>query len=720
MPFPKKLIALLVAGFLFSGCATQQARKCCPASSTDQPLVYPLTRTVDQVDEYHGTKVADPYRWLEDDNSAETAAWVKAQNKVTFGYLKEIPSSDKIKKRITKLWNYEKYGMPFKRQNRYFYFKNDGLQDHYVLYTMNSLQGKPRVLLDPNKLSKDGTVNLSGMGFTEDGSLMAYATSDAGSDWQEWRVRDVKTGKDLDDHLKWTKFTGASWTHDNKGFFFSRFPEPKPGEEFKQQNFYNKLYYHRLGTKQSEDTLIYERLDNKEFDLSGSVTEDGNYLIITITRGTERKNMVAFKDLTKENSPIVELIDRSESQYSFLGNEGPIFWFRTDQDAPLGRVVAVDSRNPSKYNCQEIIPQTKETLRSVGLVNDMFVTNYMKDARSLIRIYNLDGSYVRDVELPGVGTADGFGGQRQDVETFYSFKSFTIPSTIYRYNMKTGESELFRQPKVDFNPEDYVVKQISYKSPDGTKVPMFITHKKGMTLDGNNPTYLYGYGGFNVSLTPRFSVSKLVWMEMGGVYAMPNIRGGGEYGKKWHEAGMKLDKQNCFDDFIAAAEWLIEHNYTSSKKLAIGGGSNGGLLVGACMTQRPELFGAALPAVGVMDMLRFIKFTVGSAWTSDYGSPDNLEEFKALHAYSPLHNLKPGTSYPATMVTTSDHDDRVFPAHSFKFAAALQKAHQGDNPVLIRIETRAGHGAGKPTWMIIEEITDQWAFLVRTLNMALQ
>ncbi|HEY9821162.1 MAG TPA: prolyl oligopeptidase family serine peptidase [Candidatus Sericytochromatia bacterium] len=687
--------------------------------SPSQSFVYPSSRKADQVDDYHGTKVADPYRWLENPDSEETKAWVEKQNQITFSYLGEIPVREQIKQRLTQLWNYEKYGSPFKEGDRYFYFKNDGLQNQSVLYTLTSLDAEPTVLLDPNTLSEDGTIALSGLSITEDGKLMAYGLSTSGSDWIEWKVRDVETGNDLSDHLKWVKFSGTSWTHDGEGFFYSRYDEPNEATKLEDINYYQKLYYHKLGTPQSEDILIYHRPDQKEWMFGAGVTEDGRYLIISIDRGTDPKNLVLYKDLQTPDSPVVELISEFEANYSFIDNDGSVFWFRTDLDAPRGRVIAIDSNNPARDNWQEIIPQAAETLEGVGLLNNQFVADYLKDARSAIKIFNLDGSFIREVELPGIGSAGGFGGKRYDTETFYTFTSFTTPGTIYRYNMVSGESTLFRKPNVAFNPDEYETKQVFYSSKDGTQVPMFITHKKGLQLDGNNPTLLYGYGGFNVSLTPSFSVSRLVWMEMGGVYALPNLRGGGEYGEEWHQAGTKLNKQNVFDDFIAAAEWLINNKYTQPAKLAINGGSNGGLLVGACMTQRPDLFGAALPAVGVMDMLRFHKFTIGWAWCSDYGSPENLDEFKALYAYSPLHNLKPGTAYPATMITTADHDDRVVPAHSFKFAAALQEAHTGEKPVLIRIETKAGHGAGKPTTKIIEELADEWAFLVRSLDIRL-
>ncbi|MEH2233460.1 MAG: prolyl oligopeptidase family serine peptidase [Nostoc sp.] len=683
---------------------------------SSENLTYPTSHKSNQADNYHGTLVADPYRWLEDPDSEETRTWIEAQNQVTFGYLSEIPAREKIKQRLTKLWDYEKYGIPFQEGDRYFYFKNDGLQNQSVFYTLKTLDDQPKVLLDPNKLSEDGTVALSGLSISEDGKLLAYGLSSSGSDWQEWKVRDIETGEDLQDHLKWIKFSGASWTHDNQGFFYSRYDEPNEKTRLEDVNYYQKLYYHQLGKPQSEDVLIYHRPDQKEWGFSGGVTEDGRYLIISIWLGTDSKNLVFSKDLTNPHAEVVELINQFEADYSFIDNDDSVFYFRTDLNAPRGRVIAIDTKNPAPENWQEIIPQSAETLESVGILNNQFVADYLKDAHSQIKIFDLKGAFIREVELPGLGSAGGFGGKRYDTETFYSFTSFTIPGTIYRYDMATGKSEIFRQPQVDFNPDEYETKQVFYHSKDGTKVPMFITHKKGIKLDGNNPTYLYAYGGFNASMTPGFSVSLLVWMEMGGVYAMPNIRGGGEYGEEWHQAGIKDQKQNVFDDFIGAAEWLIANKYTKTEKLAIAGGSNGGLLVGACITQRPDLFGAALPAVGVMDMLRFHQFTIGWAWTSEYGSADNPEEFPALYAYSPLHNIKPNTAYPATLITTADHDDRVVPAHSFKFAAALQEAHTGDAPTLIRIETKAGHGAGKPTAKIIEEAADKWAFLVRALN----
>ncbi len=679
-------------------------------------LHYPKTETVEQVDNYHGVEVKDPYRWLEDPDSPETKAWVEAQNEVTFGFLEEIPERKAIKKRLTQLWDYEKYGIPIKKGERYFYFKNDGLQNQSVLYTLNHLEEEPRVLLDPNQFSEDGTIALSGVSISDNGQFVAYGISKSGSDWQEWKVRNVETGEDFSDHLEWIKFSGATWTKDNEGFFYGCYDAPPEGKQLEEANYYQKLYYHHLGTEQVEDILIYERPDKKEWMFDADVSEDGRYLIISVGQGTDPKNLVFYQDLTEKTGEIKELISDFIADFSFIDYEGSIFWFRTDYNAPKGRLIGIDINHPESENWQEIVSESENTLEGVSVLNNQFILDYLQNARSRLQIHHLDGTYIKDIELPGIGSVGGFNGKREDTETFYAFTSFTTPTTIYRYNLETGESTLFRQPTVDFNPDNYETRQVFYRSKDGTQVPMFITHKKGLLLDGNNPTLLYAYGGFNISVTPSFSVTRLVWMERGGIYAVPNLRGGGEYGEQWHQAGTKLNKQNVFDDFIAAAEWLIEHRYTSSQKLAISGGSNGGLLVGACMTQRPDLFGAALPAVGVMDMLRFHKFTIGWAWCSDYGSPDNEEEFKALYAYSPLHNLQSGTVYPATLITTADHDDRVVPAHSFKFAATLQATHAGNNPVLIRIETKAGHGAGKPTSKRIEEVTDQLGFLEAVLH----
>jgi prolyl oligopeptidase len=685
--------------------------------TSSSSLAYPQTRRGDQVDDYHGVKVADPYRWLEDTDSAETHAWVEAENKLTFGYLDQIPYRPAIRERLTKLWNYERFGLPEQEGGRYFFVHNSGLQNQSVLLVAESLNAEPRVLLDPNTLSADGTMALSGRAISDDGKLMAYGIAASGSDWNDWHVRDIDSGKDLPDVIHWVKFSGASWTKDDKGFFYSRYDEPKGGASLRDANYFHKLYYHRLGTQQSEDKLVYERPDNKELFFNGVVTDDGHYLIIHVSQGTSPKSRVYYKDLTQSDSQVVQLLDDFDAAYSFLDNDGPVFWFYTDLDAPRGRVLAIDIRHPERRNWKTVISQSADKLESVGVVNNSFLAGYLKDARTEVRVYDLDGKFVRNVDLPGIGTAGGFGGKRADKETFYAFTSFVTPATVYRYDPVAGKSAIFRQPKVDFDPSLYETKQVFYNSKDGTRVPMFLTYKKGLKLDGQNPTLLYAYGGFDHSLTPFFSVPNLVWLEMGGVYAQPNLRGGGEYGEEWHLAGTKLHKQNVFDDFIAAAEWLIANKYTSTPKLAISGRSNGGLLVGACLTQRPDLYGATLPGVGVMDMLRFHKFTIGWAWTSDYGSSDDPEEFKAIYAYSPLHNLKPGTKYPPSFIVTADHDDRVVPGHSFKFTATMQADQAGTAPVLIRVETKAGHGAGKPISKQIDEVGDELSFVAWNLHM---
>jgi|HubBroStandDraft_6_1064221.scaffolds.fasta_scaffold00038_71 prolyl oligopeptidase len=680
------------------------------------PLTYPQPRRGDQVDDYHGTKVADPYRWLEDTDSAETHAWVEAENKLTFGYLDQLPYRQAIHDRLTKLWNYERFSVPEQEGGRYFFQHNTGLQNQSVLLVAESLNAEPRVLLDPNTLSSDGTIALADTAVSDDGKLMAYGLATSGSDWNEWHVRDIDTGKDLPDDIKWVKFSGASWTKDNKGFYYGRYDEPK-GATLRDANYFHKLYYHRLGTSQSEDKLIYDRPDNKEMGFGGNVTDDGRYLIITVSQGSSPNNRLYYKDLTNPDSSVVKLLDDFDAQYVFIDNDGPVFWFQTDLDAPRGRLIAIDTRHPERANWKTVVPQGPDKLEFASLVNNVFLLGYLKDARTEVRVHDLSGAFLRNVDLPGIGTAVGFGGKRKDKETFYAFTSFISPTTVYRYVPQEGKSSIFRQPKVDFDPNRYETKQVFYTSKDGTRVPMFLTARKGIKLDGENPVLLYAYGGFNISLTPAFSVPNVVWLEMGGVYAQPNLRGGGEYGEEWHQAGMKLKKQNVFDDFIAAAEWLIANKYTSTPKLAIRGGSNGGLLIGACVTQRPDLFGATLPEVGVMDMLRFHKFTIGWAWTSDYGSSDNAEDFKALYAYSPLHNLKPGTKYPPTLIATSDHDDRVVPGHSFKFAATMQADQAGPAPILIRIETKAGHGAGKSITKLIDETSDTWSFLAHNLDM---
>jgi prolyl oligopeptidase len=680
-------------------------------------LAYPETPRTDRVDLLHGVAVPDPYRWLEEIDSEVTREWIAAQNRVTFDYLSRIPARTEINKRLTELWDYEKYGIPFKRGGRYFFTRNDGLQNQSILYWMESLDDEPRVLLDPNQLSEDGTVALIDFAVSDDGQLLAYGLSASGSDWQEWTICEVASGRDLEDRIQWVKFSGASWTHDGQGFYYSRYDAPAEGTQYKGANYYHKLYYHRIGTPQTADRLVYERPDQKEWGFDGHVTEDGRYLIVSVWQGTHRENGIFFLDLEAEDGAFVELLVDFDASYLFVGNDGARFYFVTDLDAPLSRMIAIDITQPERQHWSERIPESTDALQAVSLVGERFVASYLHDAHSLVKVYDKAGNLVHEVDLPGIGTVDGFRGRQQDPETFYHFTGFTTPGTVYRYDVEAGQSSLFRQPTLRFDPDLYTTEQVTYRSKDGTRVPMFISYKKGLERNGDNPTYLYGYGGFNIAQTPAFSVSNLVWMEMGGVYAQANLRGGGEYGKAWHEAGMKLNKQNVFDDFIAAAEWLIANGYTRTPRLAIGGRSNGGLLIGACLTQRPDLFGACLPVVGVLDMLRFHEFTIGWAWVSDYGSPDDPQEFEALLAYSPYHNLKPGTAYPPTLITTGDHDDRVFPAHSFKFAAALQAAQAGPAPTLIRIDTKAGHGLGKPTSKLIEEAADLWAFLVQALEM---
>ena len=691
-----------------------------PLESRGQTLSYPESRRIDHTDNYHGTIVADPYRWLEDDvrESKDVANWVAAQNEVTFDYLDAIPERAGIRARLEELWNYEKFGAPFKRGGRYYFFKNDGLQNQSVLYQQATLDDEPSVLLDPNAWSEDGTVALAGSAFSDDGKYLAYGVAAAGSDWRTWHVMEIASGRVLDDTLEWVKFSGVAWTHDNTGLYYGRYDQPEEGEEFQSLNLNQKVFLHRVGTPQSEDELVFETPEHPDWGFEVDVTEDGGWLVLTVWKGTDDKYRVFYRDLrdTAASAP-VPLITNFDYEYTFIGNDGPIFYFKTSLAAEKRRVVAIDIREPGSRT--EIIPEADNVLESVSMVGNRFVAEYLKDAKTQVRIFELDGTHVRDVEFPGIGSASGFGGRQKDTETFYSFSSFNTPPSNYRYDMTTGESRLLRRANVDFDPNEFEVRQVFYTSKDGTRVPMFLAHRKGLKLDGNNPTLLYGYGGFDISLPPRFSITRLAWMSMGGVYAQANLRGGGEYGEAWHRAGTKLQKQNVFDDFIAAAEWLIENGYTQTPRLAIQGGSNGGLLVGACMAQRPDLFGACLPSVGVMDMLRFHKFTAGRFWVDDYGSADNAEEFKALYAYSPYHNLKPGTSYPPTLVTTADTDDRVVPGHSFKFAAELQRSHTGSAPVMIRIETSAGHGAGKPTSKILDEEADEFSFLVKNLKMEL-
>jgi prolyl oligopeptidase len=702
--FRRSIAVLIVAAFLGASVPAQTK------------FDYPKARKADQVDMFHGTAVTDPYRWMEDTKSDEMRAWIDAQNRLTDGYLATIPQREAIKNRLTEIWNYERFSAPSKvADGFYIYSKNDGLQNQSVLYRSTSVNDPGTIFFDPNKLSADGTAALGGSSFTDDGKLWAYSVAIAGSDRSEWKVMDVATGKLLPDTLAPNRYGSFSWMKDNSGFFYSSYAPVEKGQELKANTFFQKLYFHKLGTPQSEDYVVYERPDNKEYFVGGSVTEDGNWLVINVGKGTERMNMVYFKNLTMEKAPILPLVENLQNSWSMIGNDGSTFYFRTDKDAPRGKVVKIDVLAQAK-GWTEIIPESADTLNGVAFINDQFVLNYMSDASTKIKIFETTGKWVRDVELPGIGSAGGFGGKRKDTETFYSFSSYNAPPTIYRYDMKSGKSVVFKQSPAKVNPSNYEVKRVFYTSKDGTKVPMFITHKKGMKLDGTNPTILYGYGGFNIASTPGFSIARIAWLDMGGVYAVACIRGGSEYGKEWWKGGSRLNKQNTFDDFAWAGKWLIENKYTSTPKLAIQGGSNGGLLVGAVLNQHPELFGAALPAVGVMDMIRFDKFTIGWAWRSDYGDPTNADDFRVMYAYSPYHNAKPGTKYPATLVTTADHDDRVFPAHSFKYAAAMQAAQAGDSPILIRIETKAGHGAGKPTSKQIQETADIYGFLMKSLG----
>lgn len=679
---------------------------------------YPETRRSDFVETIFGHEIADPYRWLEDADGAETKAWVASQNRVTSRYLDSIPERKAIGKRFGELYNFAKFGVPFKVGGRYFWTENTGLQNQDVWFWSSRLGGSKKVLIDPNKLSKDGTVALSGMQPSWDGRMVAYSLSKGGSDWQEWRVRNVDTGKDLPDVIQWSKFSGAAWDKNNRGFYYSAYDAPKQGGALQEQNYFQKVYFHRLGTKQSQDSLFHQDKQNKEWGFGASTTEDGRYAVISVWKGTNRENQIYYKDLFDRSLIVRPLITGFDAQYTFIGNVGGKFYFYTDKGAPMGKVVAMElGRSPKSLST--VVPQAKEKLNSASMVGGKIFASYLKDAYTKVRVHAHSGKFQKDVSLPGIGDASGFGGLSTDDETFYTYASFGYPPTIFRYDIDSGRSSKLFQPKVKFDPNAFETKQVFYPSKDGTRIPMFLTYKKGLKLNGQNPTLLYGYGGFNVPMTPFFSPSRLVWMEMGGVSAVACIRGGNEYGNKWNDDGRLFKKQNCFDDFIAAGEWLIKQKYTSTPKLAIQGGSNGGLLVGACLNQRPDLFGAALPEVGVMDMLRFHKFTIGWAWKSDYGDPEKKEDFEYLLGYSPLHNVKQGTSYPPTLVITGDHDDRVVPAHSFKYAAALQWAQAGDSPVLIRIETQAGHGAGKPTAKIIEEIADKWAFLVKSLGVKL-
>ncbi len=682
---------------------------------------YPQAKTVDQTDDYHGTLVPDPYRWMEDVDAPETLEWIRQQNELTQAYLTQVPTREKINKRLTELWDFAKAGAPNKRGGFYFQERNSGLQNQSVLFVKSSLTSEPRVLLDPNTLSDDGTVALTSYSISKDGKRLAYATSASGSDWLTWHIRDVETGADLPEKIEWSKFSGAAWLPDGSGFFYSRYDEPIEGGEYENANYNQKVFFHKLNTPQTQDVLAYARPDNREWGFQSGITDDGRYHALHIWQGTDVRNRFFYRDLQADDK-FVELISDLEASYELIGNDGTQFYFFTNLDAPRGRLISIDITKPEKANWQTLIPEAKAVLEGVTMVNDQFAALYNEDAHHSIRLFKLDGSPDGEIPFPALGSVAqindlGLHASRSDDELFYAFQSFLYPTTVFRYDFKTRSAEVIDSPELDFDPTVYETQQVFVTSKDGTKVPMYLTHKKGLKRDRQNPTLLYGYGGFNISVMPAFAVSRLIWLELGGVYASANMRGGAEYGEDWHKGGMIGSKQNVFDDFISCAEWLIAEGITSTPKLAVEGRSNGGLLIGACMTQRPDLFGACLPIVGVMDMLRFNKFTIGWAWVSDYGSPEDPEQFKTLHAYSPYHNLKPGTKYPPTLVLTGDHDDRVVPGHSFKFAARLQACQGGDAPTLIRIQTKAGHGFGKPTKILIDELADIYSFLVNELKM---
>ena len=682
--------------------------------ATAQQLSYPKAEKDGTVDEYFGVKVADPYRWLENDTSQQTAAWVEAENKVTNSYLSKIPFREKLLKRLTEVSNYEKIGAPRKRHGKWYFYKNDGLQNQSVLYQMDKLGGEPRVFLDPNTLSKDGTVALKGTYFSNNGRWMAYAISRSGSDWQEFYVIDLKTGHPTSDHIEWAKFSGAAWKGD--GFYYSTYDRPTEGKEFSNINEGMKIFYHKMGTPQSEDVLFYQNPTQPKrfYDV---LTNEEETLMYLYESGAGAGNNLFVRDLRHDDSQFMQMTDNMDYQYMPFYNEGGKIYIYTNYAAPKGRIMVADISKPGLNDWQELIAEQKNVLSGAEVINQQLVLTYNQDASDHAFIYGLDGKKRHEVKLPTVGSVS-FTGDEKGEECFYTFTSFTMPGTIYRYDMAKNESTLYAQPNVKFRMQDYESKQVFFNSKDGTRIPMFITYKKGLKRNGKNPVYLYGYGGFNIALGPGFSATRIPFLEMGGIYAQVNLRGGSEYGEEWHLAGTKMQKQNVFDDFIGAAEWLIQEKYTSSDKLAIVGGSNGGLLVGACMTQRPDLFRVAIPQVGVMDMLRYHKFTIGWNWASDYGTSDDSKEmFQYLRSYSPLHNLKPGTSYPATLVTTADHDDRVVPAHSFKFAATLQECQSGSAPVLIRIDTKAGHGGGKPLSKRLEEQADIYSFIMQNMGL---
>jgi prolyl oligopeptidase len=686
-----------------------------------QNIAYPQTATVPQTDTYHGTVVADPYRWLEDDNSPATKEWVAQQSGVTDAFLEAMPQRQSVRKLYTALYNFEKFGVPYQEGGRYFWTHNDGLQPQSVLFTARTLKEAPQVALDPNTLSKDGTVALSGVAPSRDGKLLAYGIAGAGSDWQSWKVRDLQTGQDLTDDIQWVKFSGAEWTADSQGFFYARYDAPKEGAALTGVNYFHKLYYHRIGTVQAQDVLVFDNPAEKEWGFTAKVSDDGQQLFVTVWKGTALETgllTLALPGGAYSGGKPTPITISFDAEYSPVALHGQQLIVKTTLSAPKGKVIAIDLKHPEPDQWKTLVDEATDSMTFASGVGGKLLLSYLHDASTLVRIHAANGKVLREVVLPGVGTATGFAGRWQDKETFFSFSNFTTPEAIYQLDTATGKTSLFKQPATAFDSALFETQRVFVTSKDGTRFPVFIAHRKGLVLDGNNPTLLHSYGGFNISMTPSYAVTAATWMQMGGVYVLAAIRGGGEYGEDWHQAGTKLKKQNVFDDFIATAQWLIDQSYTRPERLAINGGSNGGLLVGAVVNQRPDLFGAAVPQVGVLDMLRYHKFTIGWAWASDYGTVDKEEEFKALLAYSPLHTIKSGARYPAILVTTADHDDRVVPAHSFKYAAALQVAETGSAPKLIRIETSAGHGAGKPTNKIIEERADILAFIANTLDMS--
>jgi prolyl oligopeptidase len=713
----KNIIFLSLFSLLWVACSdfNQKTGKNKPMDFKSIPLTYAVTQKDTTVsDKYFGTTIKDPYRWLEDDQSTGTKAWVTKQNLVTQGYLSQIPYRDQIKARLTEIWNFEKFGTPFKESGKYYFFKNDGLQNQSILYVQDNLNSQPKVILDPNGFSKDGTASLQEYGFSKDGKYLAYATSKGGSDWRTIQVKDLETGTLTTDVLEWAKFTGIAWQDD--GFFYSRYPKPEVGQELTSANKFGAVYYHKLGTNQEADVLVFSDKTHPDRYFGGSTTDDERFLIVSGSESTSG-NSVYFKDLTKKEDAFTPVVTNFDNDYNVVDNIGEKLLVITNRKAPNQRLILINSEHEEEGFWETLIPENKDdVLTSASICGDKIICQYLHNASSALRVFKMDGSYVKEIELPEIGTVGAVSGKKGEKEAFFSFQSFLRPNTIYRFD--TGELKpiIFKSPKIDFDPEAFMTEQVWYNSKDGTRVPMFITRKRNISMDGQNPTLLYGYGGFNISVTPSFSASKAALLENNGIFAVANIRGGGEFGETWHKAGTKCQKQNVFNDFIAAAEYLVDKRYTAPERLAIEGGSNGGLLVGACMTQRPDLFGVAFPRVGVLDMLRYHKFTIGYAWATDYGRSDNAEEFDCLKAYSPLHNLEK-TKYPATMITTADHDDRVVPAHSFKFAAALQEHQQGTNPTLIRIETGAGHGAGKPTSKLLDEAADMLSFMLYNMRM---